>query len=140
MSSVKQRIRTAASAYSGLTALLGTAPFRWYDLQLAQGSAKPAVVVQQISGSPTYVVGGRLNTGWGRWQFTIWGSGTDSSNALAVEAQLLDFLDQLNLIGITGLTQYPCLVVGQRDAMFPGTQPPSYQRLVDAMIFSNDSL
>ena len=138
--SLKARIRTAAAAYPGLAALLGTAPFRWYDNTLIQGSALPAVVVQVISGSPTYVVTGRLHTGWSRIQFSIWGSGSNSSNATDVETQLLAFLDQLNLIGIPGLAQYPCQVVLQRDLLYPKTQPPLFLRQLDAMIFSNDSL
>lgn len=140
MASLKANIRTAAAAFSGLTSLLGTSPFRWYDERLLQGSGLPAVVVTIISGSPTYVVTGRLATGWSRVSFTIWGSTPGSSNASLVESQLLLFLDQINLIGIPGLVQYPSNVVMQRDAMYAQCDPPIYQRIIDAQIFNNDSL
>ncbi len=142
MASLKANIRTAAAAYSGLTSLLGTTPstFRWFDERKPQGAGIPCVVVTIVSGSPTYVVTGRLPTGWSRVSFTIWGSTPGSSNASAVESQLLSFLDQLNLIGIPGLCQYPSNVVLQRDAMYTQSEPPIYQRIVDAMVFNNDSL
>lgn len=138
--SLKSAIRTAALAYPGLTNLLGTSPFRWYDTRRIQGSVLPAVAVQVISGSPTFVFTGMLPTGWSRVQFTISGSGADSSNALAVETQLILFLNQLNLIGINGLVQYPALVLLQRDAMEAQIEPPIYQRIVDAKIFSNSKI
>ncbi len=138
--SLKSAIRTAALAYPGLTALLGTSPFPWWDTRKPQGSPIPCVTVQIISGGPTYTVAGRLPTGWSRVQFTIWGSGSDSSNALAVETQLLAFFDQLNLIGISDLAQYPANVKLQLDAMDPQTVPPTFQRIVDAEIFSNSKI
>ena len=138
--SLKSSIRSAAASFPGLTTLLGTSPFRWYDERRLQGSVLPAVAVQIISGSPTYTVAGRLPTGWTRVQFTISGSGADSSNAMLVETQLLLFFDQLNLIGISGLTQYPAFVLLQKDAMEPQTEPPIFQRIVDANIFSNSKI
>ena len=141
MASLKANLRTAASEYAGLTALLGTSPFRWIDgPRKPQGLVIPAIVVTIVSGSPTYVVTGRLHTGWSRVSFLIWGDTQGSSVALAVEAQLLEFLDQANIIGISGLAQYPNNVVMQRDAIAPQLDPPVYQRIVDAMIFSNDTI
>ena len=140
---LQARMRTAAAANAGLSALLGSNPFRWFDNQLPQGQTLPAVVVQQISGSPTYVVTGRLHTGWSRYQFLIWGGQFDAGDTarMNVEAALMSFLDGWSgAIGITGLVQYPSYVVGQRDSLFPQTDGPIYQRIVDAMIFSNDSI
>ena len=139
MSSLKANLRAQAALFPGLTALLGTAPLRWYDERLNQGSALPAVVVTVVSDPPTYVATGRLRTGWSRVQFLIWGATPGSDSAFAVETQLLLFFDQLNLIGIPGLTQYPNYVVLRRDSMYPQTDPPIYQRIVDAMMFSNSS-
>jgi len=106
-----------------------------YDEQLAQGSTLPAVVVQIISESPTYVTTGRLHTGWSRIQFTIWGSRFQFFERDGRRNQLLAFLDQLNLIGIPGLAQYPCQVSCNGMHFYPKTQPPIFQRLVDAAIF-----
>ena len=140
---LQSRIRAAAAAYAPLNALLGTNPFRWFAEQLPQGQALPAIVVKQISGSPTYVVTGRLHTGWTRLQFLIWGGKADAGAQARedVEAALLSFLDQWDGgIGIAGLQQYPNLVVGQRDFLFPQTDGPIYQRVTDAQIFSNSSI
>ena len=138
-----ERMRTDAAAYPALQALLGTTPFRWFADQLPQGTAFPAVVVTDISGSPTYVVTGRLHTGWSRMQFLIWG-GQKATGATArtnVEAALLSFLDQWEGgIGIPNLSQYPNLVVLQRNSVYTQTDGPIYQKIVDAMIFSNSSL
>lgn len=140
MSDLKTKIRTAASANVGLSAALGTSPFRWFDERKPQNAGLPCVVVTIVGKSPTYVITGRLRTGWSRVSFVIWGSTPGSSNAYAVENALLTFLDQLNLIGISGLQQYPCNVVMQRDSLYTQSEPPIYQRIVDAQIFSNDGL
>lgn len=140
---LQSRIRTAAAAYPALAALLGSNPFRWFNDQLPQGQAFPAVVVTQISGAPTYVVTGRLRTGWTRLQFLIWGGKADAGAQAreAVEAALLSFLDQWSGgIGIAGLQQYPNLVVSQRDSIYTQTDTAIYQRVTDAQIFSNSSL
>lgn len=98
----------------------------------------PAVAVQQVGGSPTYALAGRLPTGFTRVQFTVWD--TDPERGRAVESAILSFLDQLNLIGIPGLAQYPCMVVSQREGMFTTPQPPGHLVYLDAQIFSNDNL
>jgi len=122
--------------------LLGTNPFRWYDTQLAQGSAFPAVVAQIISSSKTYNVAGRMTNGNSRVQFTIWSTNTGSGMTARanVESALATFLDGLNLIGIPGLLQYPNYIVGARDGWVALPQPGNPLKLIDAMVFSNDSL
>ncbi len=129
-------LRTQAAAFPGLTTLLGTNPFRWFDTQLPQGADMPAVVVQLVAGSKTYTLAGRLPTGFSRVQFTIWD--TDAQRSRDVETQLANFLDVFNGTGIPGLVQYPNSIVLQRQALFAETQPPKYQRINDANIFSND--
>jgi hypothetical protein len=136
MADLMLNLRTAAASFAGLTALLGTSPFRWWDTQLVQGSALPAVVTQLVAGSKTYTFAGRLPTGFSRVQFTIWADNPVS--AANVEAQLTAFLDQFAGNGISGLVQYPNSIVMQRQSVFQETQPPKYQRITDAQIFSND--
>lgn len=138
MASLEAMLRTQALAFPGLTALLGTNPFRWYDTQLRQGTAFPAVTVQLVSGNETYAFNGRLATGWSRMQFTIWDS--DPERARNVEAQLTAFLDVFNGTGIQGLSEYPNSIVMRRQTLFSETQPPLFQRINDAQIFSNSTL
>lgn len=140
---VKDRMRTAAMADATLAALLGSTPFRWYDDQLVQGSNFPAVVAMQVSGNKTYTNAGRLPTGWSRFSFTIWGgySSYGAEQREAVGAALTAFLDSWNGgTGIAGNAQYPNLCVLERDAIFASTQTPVYQKIMDFMIFSNDTL
>lgn len=137
-STLELKLRTAASAYAPLNSLLGTSPFRWFEIQLPAGTLLPAVTVQMTSGSPTYVNTGRLATGFSRMQFTIWD--LSAEGARAVENALLRFLDQFNAIGISGLVHYPNQVVLQRQGYYPTPAPPQFQRINDAMIFDNANL
>lgn len=141
--SLKARLYAAALVDAGLLALLASgspAVLRWYDQQLPQGATFPAMVVQQISNPRTYVTTGRMPTGFSRMQFRIFGTGNDSQNASAVVAALANFLDGFNGSGIAGLAQYSNIIVADRDAGLANTQPLTFQRIVDAMIFSNDNL
>lgn len=141
--SIQDRLLTAAAAYAPLTALLGTSPFRWYFDTLQQGSAFPAVVVEQISGSKTYAATKRLATGFSRYQFTIWGgqylAGSQARDAVA--SALNDFMDQWSGgSGISGLSLYSNLNVMERERLFPWTDTPIYQKIVDYRIFADDTL
>lgn len=141
--SLQQRMLTAAAAYAPLAALLGSSPFRWYWDTLQQGSAFPAVVVQQISGSNTYTAIARLKTGYARYQFTIWG-GQYAAGAQArddVQAALTAWLDQWSGgTGISGLALYPNAVIGQREFTYQMKDGPLYQKVLDVRIFSDDTL
>lgn len=141
--SLKARLYTAALLDAGLLALLATgspAVMRWYDQQLPQGATFPAIVVQQISNPRDYATTGRMPTGFTRMQFRVFGTGNDSQGANAVVDALANFLDGFAGSGIAGLAQYSNLIVADRDAGIANTQPLTYQRIVDAMIFSNDNL
>jgi hypothetical protein len=139
---LKERIRLAAIATPALTAVLGTNPFRWYDTRLVQGSAFPAVVAQVISNVKSYVFGGRLPNSHSRVQFTLWAQNTSAGiTALGnLERTVGTFLDSLNLIGISGLLQYPNRIVLARDGFVPTPEPGNSLRLIDVMMASNDSL
>jgi hypothetical protein len=156
MASLAERIRTAAIAYSvasgsplittyPLRVLLGSGSplvFRWYDTTLDQKATYPAVVMTEVSNAPAYIYAARLPTSFSRFQFTIWG-GQYSAGVTAAENVsnvLLDYFDQLNLVGITGLVQYNNIVLANRRAVFPGTDTPIYQRVMDVRIFSNDTI
>lgn len=139
---VKDRIRTAAINTAALTALLGTNPFRWFDRQLYKGATLPAVVVQSISDPRTYALAGRLPTSFSRYQFTIWADNNAAGVAAlsSIESALTNFLETLDLVGIPGQICYSNRIVAARDAMYPTPEPGKPQRVIDAMIFANDSL
>lgn len=136
---LKTKLFSAAAAYAPLQALLGTSPFRWSE-QLVQGTAFPAVIVFIVSNPRVYAVTGRMASSWVRVQFTIFGGGNDSTNADAVAQALLSFLDSTNFAGLPAYPANPNTVVGDRDGGIAATQPATYQRMIDAMIFNNELL
>jgi hypothetical protein len=140
---LKQKLRTAAAADAKLGPLLGPSPFRWYSIQLSQGSAFPAMVVQIISTIPKYSYTARArNPVENRVQFTIWGGQGESGCQAAydVENALKTFLDTFNAIGIPGLVLYPNKITLERDGFFIQTDTGIFQRLVDVMIWDNQNL
>ena len=141
--SLQDRLQAGAQAYAPLTALIGSSPMRWYQNDLQQGSFYPAIVVTRISGQASYAVNRRMKTGFARFQFLIWGGMYQSGAAArdAVAAALIDFMDQWSGgSGITGLSQYSNTNVLDREATYRQKDSTVYQRLLDFMIFADDSL
>lgn len=134
---LEAKLRTAASAWADLVALLGSSPFRWFDTQLDQKvNVFPAIVVLMVSSADTYAFNRRLPGGFSRVQFTIWAdSGQD---ARAVETELVCFLNRFNAVGVSGLEQYPNTVLNRRGSLYPNTDGPKYQRIVDVSVFDNE--
>jgi hypothetical protein len=138
MASLLSKLRTAALAFPGLTdALGGTNPnkFRWYDTQLRQGTAFPALVAMLISNPTSYTVNSRLATSFTRVQFELWGY--DPVVLDQIVTQLSAFLDQFDGYGTPGLVQYANYIMNDRQVLYADTQPPQYQRIVDANVFNN---
>jgi hypothetical protein len=146
MASLEVKLRTAALAYPDLVALLTNVPsvpqfpdFRWYSIQLLQGTKFPAVVVQLVSGGQSYSNYQRLSTSFNRVQFTIWD--TDSDRGRQVEQVLYSFLDVFNPAGLrSDLTGAPNFVILTRAGMYPTPNPPQFWRTNDAMIFDNTAV
>jgi len=133
------KLRTAASANAPLTALLGTSPFRWYDMQEAQGGTFPSVTVQMIAAVNQYSLTQRLNNSHNRVQFTVWD--TDPERARSVELAVLNFLDGFNAYNAGD--QNPRQrneVVMRRQGGNPQTQPLTFWRILDAYIWHNETL
>lgn len=140
MASIKSKLFAAASIDAGLQALLGTNPFRWFDQQLPQGAAFPALTVTVVSNPRTYVFNGQLSTSFVRVQFSVYGTGNNSQNAEAVVGALASFLRGFNAYGIPNLPANANTIVADRDGGIAQTQPLTYQRFVDAMIFDNETV
>jgi hypothetical protein len=133
------KLRQAALADPSLTALLGLTgnTFRWYSVQLYEGSAYPAVTCHQISSVPVYSFSGRNPLARARVQFTIWEGQTPDDTNSVLDA-LRSFLDTFSAVG--NPTQFPNQIVAELDGLYPNTQPGIYQTIVDAMIYNSDSL
>lgn len=139
MASLKAKLYTAASADSGLQALLlSGSTFQWADQQLPQAwnlTTKSAVAVQIVSDPSTFELQGRMATSAARVQFTVFGHGNDSENAEAVVAALYNFLGTLSGAGC-GCIGIP----GKRDAGIADTQPMTYMQMVDAFIWNDSTI
>ena len=145
MASLESKLRTAAAAYAPLLALLGSGSpvvFRWYDTTLDEGSVFPAVVVRMVSNPSAYVTTGRLPTSSARMQFTVWGGQYAAGAAAAdsVRDALVSWFSQLNLVGNPGQVMYSNTIVNELRGVYVQTDKPIYQRIIDAMIFSDDSI
>jgi hypothetical protein len=140
MDSLIVAIRTAAQAYAPLTALLGAgSAIRINSLQLTQGSAFPAVVLQVISNPKNYAANYRLTTSVARVQHMVFGATPGGNNAWSVVQALTTFYDQANFIGIPGLSTYPNRVVNVTETGIAATQPETFQIRFDVMIFYNET-
>jgi hypothetical protein len=145
MKSLKAKLFAAALLNARLLFLLGSGSpllLRWFDDQLPQaaGTGFPAVVVKQTSNPLVYATSGRLPTSWARMTFEVYGTGNDSQNADTIVQALAAFLDTFNGDGVTGRTQSPNYIVGDKDMGIAATQPLTYMRVVDARIFWNPNV
>lgn len=96
------------------------------------------MVVFQVSNPKTYNVIGPMATSFARMQFTIYGTGNDSTNADAVAEALFSFLTGFNAAGLETSTGNANYVVNDRDAGIAQTQPLTYMRVIDVQIFNSD--
>ena len=137
---VKDRLRSAALAYTPLTALIGQ---NWFDNQLPQEANIPAIVAQQISVRRLYNLGNRPTRGWWRFQLTVWGGQFSAGAELRGQIRdvLIDFITTtLNLYGIPSLPAFSNYIDGDRDALFVQTNGPVYQQLVDVVLFVDETI
>ena len=134
---LETKLITAIAADPALPALLGS---RVYDTQLAQGSPFPALVVQSISSGKSYTYEGRNPLSRDRVQFTIWGGqfSTGSAAADTVLDALESFLDTFSAVG--NPAQFPNQISMERRGVFPQTDGPIFQRLMDVFIYNDNSL
>lgn len=138
--SLEIKLRTAAAADATLQSLLGTNPFRWYGPQAQQGAAQPLVEVLMVDAPPQYSTTQLLNTCRYRMQLTIWD--TDLERARTVERAIIQFLTTFN--AYNSGDQSPIQrnrVVNRRSGRSQAqTDPITYWRTLDAMIWNNEEI
>jgi|SRR5215831_12435364 len=143
--SAESKIIALASQDPALQALLTrssfrmTAPFRMSDTQRIVGSDFPSVTLQMISDIKSYTFEGRNNLALYRIQFVIWGGPFAAGNQSASDVRdaLIAFLDGFS--GVQG-GQKPTRVVFDERALFSRSDGPIWQRVLDALIYIDDSL
>lgn len=99
MPSIEAAIEARAVAVAGLTALIGTAPTRFYPVKAAQGSMLPYVTYQIISAPRVHAMTADPNA-QPRVQMDVWAS--TWASARLVRDQLLAAFDRWS--GVSGGT------------------------------------
>lgn len=136
MTPLKDKLRTAAAAYGPLTAIIGSNPIRYWNVQARQGATFPYVVATLVSDAPTYAFQGPLTASFARMQFVLWD--TDPQRLEDLDAAMQGFIAQFNGAGLPDATAQGNYILNRRDAMFAQTQPPQYQRLLDVRLYSGE--
>jgi len=141
--SVETRLYRDISLWTPITDWIGTNPVRLYEPPIRQNSVLPAITMQLVSGGADYSTTQRMRQGDSRYSFVIWGgqyaAGVAARDALATE--LAAFFDQWSGgIGIEGLKLYPNRLVLNRFAVYQWTDTPIYQKIMDFMITSDETL
>jgi len=135
------KLRTAASADATLSSLLGSSPFRWYDQQLAQGTAFPAVTAEITTRVRQYSVNSLLLTAQYRVTFKVFDPDPQQSRAVALAIeQFLTGFNAYSSAAPAGQLQPNQVVMGPRDFGIAETQPLTNLQILDAMIWNNETL
>lgn len=143
---LKAKLYAAASTNAELQALLtnGAGAFQWADMQLPQQwdlTNFSAVSVFQVSAPRLYSNAGRSSTYWARVQFAVFGHGNDSQNASAVVQALTDFLATFCAYRVpVNAAAYENRIVNDRDAGIAQTAPLTYQRIIDVLIWNDETV
>lgn len=133
------KLRTAAAVNATLQALLGTAPFRWYDQQLVQGTAFPAVAAFVVSQVPDYSMTSLLISRLYRLQINVYDP--DPEVARGVASAIVNFFPGFNAYSATTPTaNRPNRVVNIRDGGIVNTDPLTAKQLIDVMVWNNESI
>jgi hypothetical protein len=148
MSSTESQIRAAAAIDPVLPGLLtdGAGPFRWFNVQLPQGSEFPAVLVRRISSIHMYThdirtLGGGEQANRSEleqilFQFDVISAQAEQGSQ--VYGAVRSFLDNLDLTGPdTGdFAQWGAFILSQRAGMSFQLQPPAWVQTIDARIWA----
>lgn len=133
------KLRTAAALDSTLAGLLGPMPFRWFDQQLVQGTAFPAVAAFVVSSVPQYSNTQLMITAEYRVQLNIFDPNPQKTREVA--NAIRQFLTTFNAYSPGSPTSLqPNRVVMQRDGGIAQTQPFTAMQMLDAMIWNNEQL
>lgn len=140
--SLEAKLQTALQATTAITSLLASradGKAAIYEMQENPGTTFPAITFMLISAVQQYSASQRMVNTPNRVQFTIWDSNPE--RARLVEAALITFFDSFNAynVGDSNPRQRNDVVM-RRQGGNPQTQPVTYWRIVDAMIWNNETI
>ncbi len=109
-----------------------------WEGQLPQNPSFPCASYQRISTTRYYSHAGPADTGWIRFQISIWcQSATSGADALAIALAIINALKTLDASGIAG-TGPKNFVLNQRLDIEPNTVPPIYKQILDIRVYFRD--
>ncbi len=144
------KLRTLAEADTSLQAFFGTAPFRWFDVQLPQGqiSSGCCAIVKRVSTVRVYSQAGLQDLSQIRFQIDILAPNTvnkqmDPQTARLAAKAVIDFIGTVDLASLnqfndpaTTPNQFPSFVLNQRDGMYFQLQPPVFAQSIDVRLYN----
>ena len=146
------RLYTLAAASPALQAVFGTAPFRWYDTQVQQGTIVPgddtqpaAARLLRVSTIRSYEQAGLQPLSEPRFQLDVLHPLAETARAAA--AAVIAFLGTVDLAGayqfgspVTTPPQFPCFVISQRGGLAPEFEPPVYVQSIDFRLYNREDI
>ena len=161
MVSAEEKLRQLAAANTTLQGDLGTTPFRWFDMQLAQGALQPSSPANTVGASCVRVL--RVSTG----RRYVQGNGYGVSNLsplseVRLQIDVLDFCaevarqvaaDVVAFLGTVDLAspaqfatppatppQFPSFLLSQRARMdYQLSKQPAYVQCLDVRLFNTET-
>jgi hypothetical protein len=135
--SCEKKLRTLAMADATLQADLGTAPFLWFDMQLAQGQIgapsdnKTCITVQRISTIRMYNQGGITPLSQVRLQINV--VDYSAERARIVASHVADFMGTIDLTdaGDFPSVHAPNFLLNERADMLALLSPAAYVTMQD---------
>jgi hypothetical protein len=133
-------IALADSAVAGWLVYGSPAIGHFWEGQLPQNPSFPCAAYQRITTSRIYSHGGAADTGWIRFQISIWcqskSSGADAVNIALAIVNALKSIDASGLATPGAATRN--FVLNQRLDIEPNTQPPIFKQILDVRIYFRD--
>ncbi len=146
----EEKLRTLAEADISLQVFFGTAPFRWFDVQLPQGqiSSGCCALVKRVSTVRVYSQAGLQDLSQIRFQIDVLAPNTvnkqmDPQTARLAAKAIIDFIGTVDLASLnqfndpaTTPNQFPSFVLNQRDGMYFQLQPPVFCQSIDVRLYN----
>lgn len=135
MSTIDDALVARAAAFSGLTALIGSAPMRLYPVDAAtQNALRPYAIYQLISGPREHAMNADPGMVHARFQFSCWGDTSTDAKTLADQVRACYSRFRGILLGVELLDVF---VDNEHDL---GREPDTrlYHRAVDLTVWHRE--
>jgi Protein of unknown function (DUF3168) len=139
--SPEQQLRTALLADPTVASFLtygSPAIGHFWEGTLPQNITFPSATYQRVTTTRLYAHDGPADTGWIRFQISIWcQSKTSGADAITIALAVINAIKALNASGLAsdGPKNF---VLNQRLDIEPNTQPPIFKQILDMRVYFRD--